>query len=834
MMEKNCIKICSDPYKKHIYYYWYEEDGSWNDMEEMDDSPLNDKRFISLPISHNAYDMLKIITEKLYNPTVGLKLIFEGTDDDFADLSSVRELYYSEYDIDLERGIKIMKPAKEVMPQIEDSYSKLKKFFEEYPDPNTEAVVNKYTDAVKPEIALCVMGLYSSGKSAFINSLIGREILPSDSDPATAKIYKIREADKHLIVFRFQGEEFRIEFGKKKWKANKNPNSEIVKLISETIAKHSPESEDQYLYWTLYALNEFAKKEGRERHDELVTCAEKHLSGAELKTIKNDEEKIECLLRKHRIKDLLRKKELTPNKLDDVIEVYVSFHSSYLPLGKFKFVIYDTPGSNSVMFREHADILKDSLEQQTNGLPIFVTNPDSMDETDNNDIMSIINEMGGALDVSNMMLVVNKSDEKPGSTLKKKIENKDNLVLTKWKASRVYFVSSIVGLGGKKDNPESEDEWIDEEYYAIFIEKMTKFEDPNSRLYLRLFEYNIIPKDAQERISKRIESIGKEELLLWNSGIPCVEEEIGIFAQKYALYNKCSQAVQYLVEAVKLVEEDVCEAETKAEGIRKSVKDKLDKKKQALIEKLQKECDSKKKEFTTGFANNTEIQKVVSKYLDKERIRKIVEKALNSSPGKTNFEKLNPFSKEIEKNLQSDMKAYSDEASKITGDYWEKRAGELREILMRIVVNSDALTDEEKEILKKVLLKVKNVSSAHKALNIENTTAVEKKGKKFLWIWDLTKINRTKSQDKYYDSLKGDISESNRKVTVENERSFDDWVKQLINELGSVVSSFNPELVELTKALNEQIGIINAKRKQQEYIAEQIDTIESLMDFEEV
>lgn len=486
------------------------------------------------------------------------------------------------------------------------------------------------------------------------------------------------------------------------------------------------------------------------------------------------------------------------------------------------------------MFREHADILKDSLEQQTNGLPIFVTNPDSMDETDNNDIMSIINEMGGALDVSNMMLVVNKSDEKSGSTLKKKIENKDNLVLTKWKASRVYFVSSIVGLGGKKDNPESEDEWIDEEYYAIFNQKMTNFEDPNSRWYLRLFEYNIVPKDAQERISKRIESIGKKELLLWNSGIPCVEEEIGIFAQKYALYNKCSQAVQYLVEAVKLVEEDVCEAETKAEGIRKSVKGKLDKKKQALIEKLQKECDNKKIEFTTGFVNNAEKKKVASKYLDEERIRKIVKKALNSSPGKTNFEKLNPFSKEIEKNLQSDMKAYSDEASKITWDYWEKRAGELREILMRIVVNSDALTDEEKEILKKVLLKVKNVSSAHKALNIENTTAVEKKGKKFLWIWDLTKINITKSIDKYRNSLYVDISESNKKVIGENEKSFNDWVKQLLNELDSVVSSFNPELVELTKALNEQIGIIDAKRKQQEYINEQIDTIESLMDFEEV
>lgn len=830
VMEKNCIRICSDPYKKHIDYFWYEENGEWNNME------VNTENLISLPISHNAYDILSWIREDLYNPTVGMRIIFEGTDDDYEDFSSIKEQYFSDYDIELEEGSRKLKSAKDVMPQIENSYSILKDYFDEYRDPEIEATLSKFTDAVKPEIALCVMGLYSSGKSAFINSLVGKEILPSASDPATAKIYKIRESDEQYILFRFQDEDYKIEFEGAQWKSNKNPDSEIIKLISEKINKNSPKTEEQHMYWTLCALNEFAKGEGKSKHKELIACAEKYLDKSQIDNSRNDEEKIEKLLRNHRIKELLANRELSPNKLDDVIEVYISFNKSYMPLDKFKFVIYDTPGSNSVMFREHADILKDSLEQQTNGLPVFVTTPENMDSNDNVDIISIIDKLGGALDRSNMMLVVNKADQETQEELISKNENKDNLVVTKWRASRVYFVSSIIGLGGKKNNPEKKEGWIDQRSYKVFRDNRRSFEDSEDELYMRLFDYNILPVDAQERLSKRIEDINEEELLLWNSGVPCVEEDIGVFARKYALYNKCSQAIEYLSEAVHKIEESADIAAEDAQKIRKNIAERLDEKEKSLLKEIDDECEKKKSYYTNRFSSGEGITPIIEEYLNKKRVEGIVKAAKESSPGKNEYEKVRPFSNKIEEHLQKDMTSYSKKASKIILDFWSKCASDFRDSLMKKVVESDALSDAQKEILKEELMRVRSVSSAHRTLDIgNNSDAIVFKGKRFLWIlWDMTAILEDECSKEYIKSLRNDISSSNREVINENLRLFSEWVDHLKNKIESILSDFNPEMSELSRKLKEQDLVIETKREQKKYICEQISVIESLIHFKEV
>lgn len=831
-MEKNQIKICSDPYRKHTRYFWYEEGGRWSSIEEMNDSPLNSERFISQPVSHMAYDMFKIVRE-WGDSTGGIKIIFEGTDDDFSDLTAVRDIYYSNYDIELVRGARKMKLAKEVMPRIETSYANLYEYFEEYPDKETEAAISRYSDAVKPEIAICVMGLYSSGKSAFINSIIGQEILPSASDPATAKIYKICKSEKCEIMFAFEGADYKIEFDDLNWKINKNPDNEIITLIKKAINEKETQAAAQLMYYTLDALNEFAKKEGKERHKRLLNCAEEVLSASELKVAKRDEDKIDKLLKEYRIKDLIKTGKLPANKLGDVIEVHINFVHSFLPSDQFKFVIYDTPGSNSVMFREHADILKESLEQQTNGLPIFVTNPDSMDETDNNDIMEIINDLGEALDASNMLLIVNKSDEKSIQTLRKKIENKDDLAVIKWKASRVYFISSVIGLGGKKENPEEDTEWMNEDNWGIFLDRKEQFSNPNDRRYKRLFEYNILPEDASERISKRAKEIEDRDLLLWNSGVPCVEEEIGTFAQKYALYNKCAQAIQYLKDAANKVKESISDAERKAEGLRNSIERRLDEKKEALVKDLKGECDKKKEQFVNCFADEV-ISSSVLPCLDMSRIEKVVSKTYKSSQGKNDYAKLEPFNKGIELNLKTDIERYAQDTSNKTEEYWQKCAKELGSSLLKMVIESPHLSDGEKEILKKVVLKVVKVPNEHKDLNIIDTSAVRFKGKKFLLFFDRTQIDQKKAQEEYGNALREDIEKNNKKVILDNEHSFGEWVFQLLNELEMTISSFNPKLINLSRDLEEQKRVIESKKRQDNFITKTIGRIDELLKFEEV
>lgn len=781
-MKKNEIKIRSNPYEKHIDYFWNNEDGQWTNMKEKDRSPFNFERFTSASISRIAYDVLNEI-KKLNNSEVGIKITFEGTDDDFGDFCFVKETYYSEDNMELVRGSSRMMSAKEVMSQIEASFNRLKNYFKEYPDQKTEAFIAKYTDAVKPTIAICVMGLYSSGKSAFINSIIGQEILPSASDPATAKIYKICNSKRNEIIFRYQNDEYKLEFEDGKWRYNQNPSSEIIERIKKKITEKAPKTAAQYIYWTLHELNEFAKKEEVERH-----------------------------------------------KLGDIIEVYVNFVHSLLPLNDFSFAIYDTPGSNSVMFREHADILKKSLEQQTNGMPIFVTNPDTMDNTDNNEITEIIKKSGGALDDSNRMLVVNKSDEKSGEDLKIKTENKDKLAVMNGKPCRVYFVSSIIGLGGKKDKPKEKREWNDTSYYSVFYKNEDAFSNSESPCYLSLPEYNILPKDSVERIAEKTKSIKESDRMLWNSGIPCVEEEIGIFAEKYAGYNKCSQAIQYLTKAAEMVKKDIGDAQEKANELQSDIIRKLDTKKKELEEELKKECGEKIKGFVDNFIRSV-IHDLVKKYMNKERIKSIINEAYKNSPGKYDDAKLDSFDNNIEINLINDISMYSKEASHETDKYWKECEKELRDSLLKIVIGNPHLTDSEREILKEVVLRGARFTNAHKDLNIINTAAIERK-RFFFLKW--SHIDLKKAIEIYEKSLREDIDYSNKDAIENNERCLNNWVNRLLNELIGMISSWNPDLVELNKKLEKQNQIIGKKENEKKFIEGQIATVKGLLRFEEV
>lgn len=831
-MEKNQIKLVCNPYNKRIQYYWLEENGHWVDLCESDDSVLNVDRFtVDASLSRNAFALLDVISKNYYNKSVGLRIIFEGTEDDFTDLDVVRKSHFSNYDIELIKGSRRIKLAKDAMPEIESIFSEVEDYFKEYPDADTEAVISKYRETVRPEIALCIMGLYSSGKSAFINSLLGKELLPSDSDPATAKVYKIEEGSKFEIRFDFMGEEYLIEYYGNKWKSSKNLNSEILKIIKTELDGKEDLSEDYLMYWTLFALNKYAKLEGDKQHKELVTAAHDLLMDS--KNLDSDDEYIEELLKKYRIRDLVSMGKVSANKLGAVICVQTTFLHSSLPLDKFKFVIYDTPGSNSVQFREHADVLKESLEQQTNGLPIFVTTPDSMDEKDNKEIIAIINELGGALDISNMMLIVNKSDEKSKDTLLKKAENRDNLILMKWKANRAYFVSAVIGLGGKIVNPDKKGSWIDQDYRKVFKSNRSMFDDVEDEDYIRLFEYNILPVDEKERIEERLSSISEEELLLWNSGIPCVEEEIGTFAQKYALYNKCAEAIKHLSTAVTSVSVTVDQTRKEAEQTRREVESELENEKKALIERLKTECKSAKKAFAANFIEKVTAS-TVGEFIAEKRIKEIVEGAYKTTSGKNDHEKLNGFNDKIEACLKRDIKDYATATSKNISSYWADCAEKLREKLMRIVVDSPELTNDQKEALKKVVLDVVKVNDSHKQLNIKNTDAISFADFKFLWIWYWTTIDKKVSANKYKEALNWDIAENNKKAATGNEVAFGNWITKLLTELDAVVASFNPKLIEKTAKLNQQIQLVEKKNKQKAFIQNSIDEMSKLLSFEEV
>ena len=51
------------------------------------------------------------------------------------------------------------------------------------------------------DVNLCLVGTYSSGKSTFINALIGKRILPESINSETAKMFRIKNAKEPSVAF---------------------------------------------------------------------------------------------------------------------------------------------------------------------------------------------------------------------------------------------------------------------------------------------------------------------------------------------------------------------------------------------------------------------------------------------------------------------------------------------------------------------------------------------------------------------------------------------------------------------------------------------------------
>ena len=201
MSDKNIVKIKCNPYTQVIEYFrWDSEIEEWCPLISFE-SPFSKPEFTKVALQHKAYEIIQYMNE-LYNPgNVGLDVFFDGTKEDMDDLSAITQQYFSSSNIHILPGEMHLLSATVVKKQIEDIFGYMKKMFSEYPDNEVTDAISRFSETVRPTIPICVMGLYSAGKSAFINSLIGIELLPSASDPTTAKTYKIVSGTKYEIKF---------------------------------------------------------------------------------------------------------------------------------------------------------------------------------------------------------------------------------------------------------------------------------------------------------------------------------------------------------------------------------------------------------------------------------------------------------------------------------------------------------------------------------------------------------------------------------------------------------------------------------------------------------
>ena len=214
------------------------------------------------------------------------------------------------------------------------------------------------------KVSLCFTGVYSAGKSALINAMLGYRILPEKITSETAKMFQISSPKG--------GEAVKIIF-----------DIDNVKTVLEWDEKKK--------------ILEF--KEGPHENDERA--------------------QIQDLLNGLKDKNKLRHEQISTvlaalNDMDAVSHDIEIIFPIPLDSDAVQFTIYDTPGTDS-NYIEHQEVLLNALSEQTQSILIFVAAPNKTEGTGNNALLKYLKEAESkdsktSIDLGRSLFVINWSD----------------------------------------------------------------------------------------------------------------------------------------------------------------------------------------------------------------------------------------------------------------------------------------------------------------------------------------------------------------------------------------------------------------------------------------
>ncbi len=262
------FNINYNPYSNKIHFL---EEG-----EEIRDGSSFLKYQKNKIIFQNCVEEILQLINKYENITPdGVDIEFEGTDEDYQILIDALDIFGREQGYQGIRTIhkRRLISSSDAIKKIRDCYDQIEKEFEPYiVDEQTNhnnvlgKKVIKFTETVKPEIPVCVIGNYSVGKSAFINALIGREVLPSKLKACTAKNVIVRNDTSYSISITrvIDGEEcrytFRIDRNGKIFVSaigSVSKNDALIETLSKELDIY--DNPDVIVYNILDRINSFGK-----------------------------------------------------------------------------------------------------------------------------------------------------------------------------------------------------------------------------------------------------------------------------------------------------------------------------------------------------------------------------------------------------------------------------------------------------------------------------------------------------------------------------------------------------------------------------------------------
>lgn len=275
-------------------------------------------------------------------------------------------------------------------------------------DGQIKSIREKIDSLGDSSVSLCFTGVYSAGKSALINAILGYRILPESIESKTAKMFQIFSPE--------EGKPVRICF-------------DILNVYTE-------------LQWN-----------DRQR------CFE-FMRGPSENFIREDIQRTMNEIRERGLKQH-EQIETILEKLNICQEVGPSVKISFpVPLdsGNTRFTIYDTPGTDS-NYLAHQRVLMDALEEQTQSILIFVAKPDGLEGAGNNALLNYIKDAEKkssktSIDIGRSLFVINKADAQTAEARirlqTEEIKNKtDDTFSIKLADKKLFFTSALYACAAK-------------------------------------------------------------------------------------------------------------------------------------------------------------------------------------------------------------------------------------------------------------------------------------------------------------------------------------------------------------------------------------------------
>ena len=844
------IKIISNPYQKVTAFQSLDEaTEQWLDIgrDNNADSQLLREDLCVGFFPFKARQVVDVIIHEYSAGSEKIVIVFEGTDDEYMELDSIcSQDDYCEKSSLVKSG-RYLENARDILPDVIHVFKELSPLVVESVSDKTKIKreLEKFSDASNDVIPICVIGNYSSGKSTFINALIGYELLPSSDEPTTAKIYKIAQSkhpDRATIKFEYGFKSVRIRFSADSYKFLTDPeDNSLVMKLKKLLDEISGESIPSKLNKVLDVINGFANREENE-------------------------------------------------SMSDLIEIEAPFDDDGL-WGKMwnNFVIFDTPGSNSASNIKHYEVLKKAMEDLSNGLPIFVSEYDSLDSTDNDKLYQDINNMA-ELDNRFTMIIVNKAD---AASLKKAGLTEDDrdrilslAIPRKLYSGGIYFVSSIMGLGSKND-----EDFIGDHNAEVFEDQKNKYINPNSRFYKQLYRYNILPAQIKRKYDTLSER--HKNLLYANSGLYSVEQAIETFASVYSHYNKCQQSRLFLGKVIQITSGEIMEAKHKKETYKDRIHANLEKEKKTLVERLDAQSKKSEAEYQQDYAaamnshiaeaavtyTSAELFAMEAEYRQAKAEEKDVEgrwedvqesaKSFKDNLGKnftnafrehnlTAIKKIGADFSDGFRDIVVNIGEFSDtkkDAEQASSDaliatirdvftakigeaqqlletqsraYWATKAEQLKLLLSQIVTNSNALTDEKRTELSGIILEYQELAFDARAEAIFDKTAFLHR-----FFGDVNRLNIDKLARKYNSEMEQRVLEIYQFFETSHANSFDAWMSSLLDTIIGNIVEFSPQLHEQAEIIREETARIAELESHMIKLNDYTEQIRRMMDWKE-